>query len=194
MLGGCSEAESAGATSAGGRSSSCRGREGGGLTPWCAAWRRDRSSRQGGRAQPLAASAEQRVCANPITGPHRAGIVVLCHQGILAPAALRTAPETGLLSQGCRAQPERHAAGKRRSLASPHCLEPEQGRIKVNSRGRDREDRDGEMAGARQHTAASLCLHADAPRTTGRGGGGGVCTCVRVYVCDTPGEGDREVG
>lgn len=36
------------------------------------------------------------------------------------------------------------------------------------------------MTGARQHTAASLCLHADAPRTSGRGDGGGVCTCVAL--------------
>lgn len=45
------------------------------------------------------------------TGPHRAEIVVLCHQGILVPAALQTAPEPGLQGQGVSAYPELHAAG-----------------------------------------------------------------------------------
>lgn len=131
------------------------------------------------------------MCANPSTGPHRARIVVLCHQGILAPAALRTAPpETRLQGQGGSAHSELHAARKRHSLASPRCLEPEQGRIKVNSKGRDREERDGGMTGARQHTAASLCLHADGAANHRERGVAAVC--VLVYVCDTPGEGDRE--
>lgn len=65
VLGGCSEAEP--------RQGDLRWRQeqqlqgaggGGGLTPWCAAWRRDRSSRLGGRAEPSAASAEQCVCAS----------------------------------------------------------------------------------------------------------------------------------
>lgn len=114
------------------------------------------------------------------TGPHRAGIVVLCHQGILALTALQTAPEPRLQGQGGSTYPEPQAAGRRRLLASPRSLEREQGRIKVNSKGRDGEERDGGTTGAKQHTAASLCLSADAPRTTGRGGDSGVCTCVTL--------------
>lgn len=148
----------------------------------------DPLGREGGHShrQPAQSSA----CA-PTPAPAHTGLGLLYSvtRASWLPAALRTAPESRLQGQGCRAHPERHAAGKRRSLASPRCLEPEQGRIKVNSRGRVREERDGGMTGARQHTAASLCLHADAPRTTERGGWR---RCV--YVCDTPGEGDREVG
>lgn len=97
-----------------------------------------------------------------------------------------------LQGRGGSAHPELHAAGKRHSLASPRCLEREQGRIKVNSKGRDGEERDGGMTGARQHTAASLCLPADGAANHRERGVAAVC--VLVYVCDTPGEGDREAG
>lgn len=119
MLGGCSEAEP--------RQGDLRWRQeqqlqgaggGGGLTPWCAAWRRDRSSRQGGGGRANSSQRRAVRVRQPGAPAHTGlGLLYSVTRASWLPQPLQTAPEPRLHGQGSSAYPEPHAAGRRRSLA-----------------------------------------------------------------------------